>query len=85
MSKTMSEKELNGVTFYFVRNENYYMAKICNDIDIKAGIEEVTFEFDKIGNYELMDNKKVFPEFKSEYSFISRGVREQSVCIWGAG
>ena len=49
MSKTMSENreslELNGVTFYFVRNENYYMAKICNDIDIEAGIEEVTFEF----------------------------------------
>ena len=45
MSKTMSENreslELNGVTFYFVRNENYYMAKICNDIDIEAGIEEV--------------------------------------------
>ena len=58
MSKTMSENreslELNGVTFYFVRNENYYMAKICNDIDIEAGIEEVTFEFDKIGNYELI-------------------------------
>lgn len=69
MSKTMSENreslELNGVTFYFVRNENYYMAKICNDIDIEAGIEEVTFEFDKIGNYELMDNKKVFPEVKT--------------------
>ena len=69
MSKTMSENreslELNGVTFYFVRNENYYMAKICNDIDIKAGIEEVTFEFDKIGNYEFMDNKKVFPEVKT--------------------
>ena len=68
MSKTMSENreslELNGVTFYFVRNENYYMAKICNDIDIEAGTEEVTFEFDKIGTYELMDNKKVFPEVK---------------------
>lgn len=68
MSKTMSENreslELNGVTFYFVRNENYSRAKICNDIDIEAGTEEVTFEFDKIGNYELMDNKKVFPESK---------------------
>lgn len=68
MSKTMSENreslELNGVTFYFVRNENYSRAKICNDIDIEAGTEEVTFEFDKIGTYELMDNKKVFPEVK---------------------
>lgn len=55
MSKTMSENreslELNGVTFYFVRNENYYMAKICNDIDIEAGIEEVTFEFEQ--NWKL--------------------------------
>lgn len=68
MSETMNENreslESNGVTFYFVRNKNHDMAKICNDIDIEAGTEEVTFEFDKIGTYELMDNKKVFPEVK---------------------
>lgn len=68
MSETMNENreslESNGVTFYFVRNKNNDRAKICNDIDIEAGTEEVTFEFDKIGTYELMDNKKVFPEVK---------------------
>lgn len=62
MSETMNS---NGVTFYFVRNKNYDRAKICNDIDIKTGTEEVTFEFDKIGTYELMGNKKVFPEVKT--------------------
>lgn len=69
MSETMNENreslESNGVTFYFVRNKNYDRAKICNDIDIKTGTEEVTFEFDKIGTYELMGNKKVFPEVKT--------------------
>ena len=69
MSETMNENreslESNGVTFYFVRNKNHDMAKICNDIDIEAGTEEVTFEFDSIGTYELMDSGKVFPEVKT--------------------
>ena len=63
MSKTMSENreslELNGVTFYFVRNENYSRAKICNDIDIEAGTEEVTFEFDKIGTCQNTTHPRV--------------------------
>lgn len=69
MSETMNESreyfESNGVTFYYVRNKDYHRAKICNDIDVEPGVKEVTFEFDSIGTYELMDSGKVFPEVKT--------------------
>lgn len=69
MSETMNENreylESNGVTFYYVRNKNYHRAKICNDIDVESGVKEVTFEFDSIGTYELMDSGKVFPEVET--------------------
>lgn len=69
MSETMNENreylESNGVTFYYVRNKDYHRAKICNDIDVEPGVKEVTFEFDSIGTYELMDSGKVFPEVKT--------------------
>ena len=70
MSETMNESreyfESNGVTFYYVRNKDYHRAKICNDIDVEPGVKEVTFEFDSIGTYELMDSSgKVFPEVKT--------------------
>lgn len=69
MSETMNENreylESNGVTFYYVRNKDYHRAKICNDIDVESGVKEVTFEFDSIGTYELMDSGKVFPEVET--------------------
>lgn len=69
MSETMNESreyfESNGVTFYYVRNKDYYKSKICNDIDVKPGVKEVTIEFDNIGTYELMDSEKVFPEVET--------------------
>lgn len=69
MSETMNDDreslKSNGVTFYYVRNKDYYKSKICNDIDVEPGVKEVTFEFDSIGTYELMDSGKVFPEVKT--------------------
>lgn len=69
MSETMNENreylESNGVTFYYVRNKDYHRAKICNDIDVESGVKEVTFEFDSIGTYELMDSGKAFPEVET--------------------
>ena len=65
MNESREYFESNGVTFYYVRNKDYHRAKICNDIDVEPGVKEVTFEFDSIGTYELMDSGKVFPEVKT--------------------